>query len=131
MRLCLGLIALITAHTLFAQTGPGGVGSSATNVLWLKADAGTSTTVNFGAVSQWDDMSGNGNHATQPTSSQQPLFTTSLINTMPALFFDNANSPNNDLLSIADANNLDNTSGLTILTVTRPISIDGSNARAI
>jgi hypothetical protein len=131
MRLCLGLIALITAPALFAQTGPGGVGSSATNVLWLKADAGTSTTVNFGAVSQWDDMSGNANHATQATSSQQPLFTTSLINTMPALFFDNAGSPNNDLLSIADANNLDNTSGLTILTVTRPISIDGSNARGI
>jgi hypothetical protein len=131
MRACLSLLALITAQTLFAQTGPAGVGSSTNNPLWLKADAGTSTTVNGGAVSAWNDASGNANHASQATGSQQPIYTTGLINGMPALFFDNIGSPANDLMTVNDADNLDNTAGLTILTVTRPISIDNSNARAI
>lgn len=131
MRALIILLGILAANISFAQTGPGGVGATGTVPLWLKADAGTSTTTNGQPVSSWSDMSGNNNNATQATASQQPLYTTALINGMPALFFDNIGSPGNDLMSVADADNLDNTSGLTILTVTRPISIDNSNARAI
>jgi hypothetical protein len=71
-------------------TGPGGVGASVTNRLWLRADAGTSTTTNGQPVSAWNDQSGNGNNATQGTSANQPLFIASepLANNRPVLRFD-------------------------------------------
>jgi hypothetical protein len=43
-------------------------------VLWLKADAGI-TVDGSGNVSQWNDQSGYGRHATQTTSGQRPGFT--------------------------------------------------------
>ncbi len=131
MRALTLIIGILGSNLVFAQTGPAGVGTTGTVSLWLKADAGTSTTNNLTAVSSWNDQSGNNNNASQATASQQPLYTTGLINGMPALFFDNIGGPNNDLMTVADADNLDNTAGLTILTVTRPISIDNSTARAI
>jgi len=131
MRALMFLAGFLVTNTLFAQTGPAGVGNSTSNSLWLKADAGTSTTANGTAVSSWNDVSGNNNHATQATSNNQPIYTSSLMNAMPAIFFDNAASPNNDLMTIVDADNLDNTNGLTILTVSRPTSIDAANARAL
>src|ERR1041385_5957503 len=112
MRALIISLALLSANVLFAQTGPAGVGSTANNSLWLKADLGTSTTVNGNPVSSWGDASSNSNTATS-SGSQHAIYTSSLMNGMPALFFDNASSPNNDLLSIADNNNLDNTTGLT------------------
>ena len=129
--LIITLLTVTGAHLLFAQTGPGGIGNSTTVPLWLKADSGPNTLSNGQPVSQWSDKSGNNNHATQSTASQQPLFASSLINGMPALFFDNIGGPNNDLLSVPDNDNLDNTAGLTIITVSRPISIDNTAARAI
>ncbi|HZY80280.1 MAG TPA: LamG-like jellyroll fold domain-containing protein [Cyclobacteriaceae bacterium] len=130
MRKLLLYLFILAASPIIAQTGPGGVGNSSSNVLWLKADAGTNTTTNFGAVSSWTDASGNSNNASQPTAAKQPLYSTGLINGMPALFFDNTSGANYDEMFVADNSNLDNTAGLTILTVSRPISIDG-NARAV
>jgi len=74
-------------------TGPGGVGASVTNRLWLRADAGTSTTTNGQPVSSWNDQSGNGNNATQGTSANQPLYIASepLANNRPVLRFDGSN----------------------------------------
>ena len=40
--------------------------------LWLDANDSSSITQSSGAVSQWADKSGNGNHATQSTSTKQP-----------------------------------------------------------
>lgn len=40
---------------------------------WYKADAGV--TLNGSTVSQWDDMSGSGNHAIQATAINQPTYT--------------------------------------------------------
>lgn len=56
--------------TSYAQTGPGGVGNSSNNVIWLDGNvlnysSGTS-------VSAWPDQSGNGNDFSQSTSSRQP-----------------------------------------------------------
>ncbi len=39
---------------------------------WYRADRGI--TLNSGNVSQWNDLSGNGNHLTQSTASAQPLW---------------------------------------------------------
>jgi hypothetical protein len=59
-----------------------------TTALWLDAaDASTVTTVN-GAVSQWDDKSGNGRNATQATTSSRPAYTNAGLNGLNILTFD-------------------------------------------
>jgi hypothetical protein len=57
---------------------PGGV--SANLQLWLKAGTGATS-------STWQDQSGNGNNATQATTSAQPAVTANQINFNPALVF--------------------------------------------
>jgi hypothetical protein len=59
-----------------------------TTALWLDAaDSSTVTTVN-GAVSQWDDKSGNGRNATQATASSRPAYTNAGLNGLNILTFD-------------------------------------------
>ncbi|MBD2653680.1 hypothetical protein H6G45_09290 [Synechocystis sp. FACHB-383] len=43
--------------------------------LWLDASVPTSITLDSGAVSQWDDLSGNNRHVTQSTSTKRPTYT--------------------------------------------------------
>lgn len=68
-----------------AQTGPGGVGNSSSNYLWL--DAARLQLNNNDPVSSWTDFSGNNNTATQGTSANQPVYLTNYINARPALYF--------------------------------------------
>jgi hypothetical protein len=59
-----------------------------TTALWLDAaDSSTVTTVS-GAVSQWNDKSGNANHATQSTSGSRPTRQAAVQNGLGALLFD-------------------------------------------
>ena len=61
-------------------------------VLWLKADAGV-TADGFGRVSEWDDQSGNFNHATQFSGTDlMPILVTNGFNGQPAIHFDGTNS---------------------------------------
>lgn len=53
---------------------------------WDASDTGT-ITQSGGLVSQWDDLSGNGNHLTQGTGSQQPTTGTRTINSLNTLDF--------------------------------------------
>lgn len=116
----------------FSQTGPAGIGTSTNNVFWLKADKGTSSSTNNTAISTWSDQSGNGIDVTQTVSAQQPSFNTNVINGYPAIQFDNVSTANqNDKLLGIDSPLLDNTSGYSIFTVTRPLSLDNSTARSI
>jgi hypothetical protein len=96
-------IALLAATTAMAQAGPGGVGSSSTNVLWLDANNGVVHSSN--AVSQWSDRSGNANHALLPGSipSARPTRVTSAVNGYPALGFDGSD----DQLWVTDHSTLD------------------------
>lgn len=119
------IVGMITGSSI-AQTGPGGVGNSTNNVLWLKADAGTSTTVSGAAVSSWNDQSGNSIHVTQSSATQQPLFQSNVINGFPAILFDNDMTGQNDKLLGPDSPLLDNTSGYSFFTVTRPVNF-GTN----
>lgn len=59
--------------------------------LWLKADAGTSTTVDGAAISQWNDQSGNANHATQGGGTAQPIYKAAIVNGLPVVRFDRSN----------------------------------------
>jgi hypothetical protein len=80
-----------------AQTGPGGVGTSATNVLWLNADkdaynnGGVTPAGTTDDVQQWNDQSGNARNATQPVLSYRPNYITNVVNGLPVLRFSGGN----------------------------------------
>ncbi len=56
-------------------------------VLWLDASDTASITQAAGSVSQWNDKSGNGNHATQGAGASQPITGTRTINGRNVLDF--------------------------------------------
>jgi hypothetical protein len=64
----------ITSITANAQTGPGGVGNSSSNQLWLKADDITGLSPNDPLSGTWVDASGNGNNALQLTAGYRPTY---------------------------------------------------------
>lgn len=99
------LVPLVaTALSAFGQTGPGGVGNSTSNVLWL--DANFSVTRSGTAVTAWNDRSGNGNNATPPSAAARPAFVAGSVNGFPSIDFDGTD----DELRVPDVNSLDLTS---------------------
>lgn len=125
------ILCLSTLLIHRAQTGPGGVGTSSTNVLWLKADKGTSSSTNGTAISYWNDQSGNGINVTQTTSAQQPTYNTNVLNNFPGIQFDNTTGNTvADRMHAADNTALDNTSGYSFFNVVKMNNI-GTDARAI
>jgi hypothetical protein len=114
-----------------SQTGPAGVGTSSNNVLWLKADAGTSTTNSGTAINFWNDQSGNGINVSQSTNAQKPLYRENIMNGFPSIEFDgNSTAGQNDYLTAPDNPLLDNTNGYAIFTVSRLKGFTG-DAQAI
>jgi hypothetical protein len=73
------MIGNIVAGTLSVSTPPPFVPTDISNLyLWLDADDASTFTYSSGTViSQWNDKSGNGYHATQATVSKQPSRVTS------------------------------------------------------
>tara|TARA_R110002049_G_scaffold306731_1_gene505702 strand:- start:1535 stop:3373 length:1839 start_codon:yes stop_codon:yes gene_type:complete len=105
----------------FGQFGPGGVGNSTNNGIWLRADQFSGA--DGDPVATWEDQSGNGNDASRATLVEQPLYySTSALNSQPIIRFDGSN----DQMQIADANILDGSGGLTYFAVLRGNNIDGS-----
>ena len=67
-------LLFLALPTAWAQTGPGGVGSSSTHVLYLRADTGRTSPVSNGdALSTLDDLSGNDNDASA-ANGEEPIF---------------------------------------------------------
>jgi hypothetical protein len=67
---------------------------------WYDADDASTITESGGLVSQWDDKSGNNNHVTQGSASNQPTTGTRTINSLNALDFDGDQiSTNNSVMS--------------------------------
>ena len=62
-KIILLLFAASNINNGFAQS-PGGFGTTNMN-LWVKADAGTSSTTDGASLSSWNDQSGSGNNGTQ------------------------------------------------------------------
>jgi hypothetical protein len=84
---------------------------------WLKADNG----ITFGtgsSVASWTDMSGNGNNATQATSSAQPILTNGAINGLPSINFNGTNQ-----CLVLPAGFANYTAGATIFIVTNPTNL--------
>ncbi|CAG5076305.1 LamG-like jellyroll fold domain-containing protein [Parvicella tangerina] len=98
LHLTLFFFLLLGDTSLLAQTGPAGIRSSATNELWLVTegnaytDAGTSLGTDGNSIQQWNDISGNGNHATQTNASLQPTLSTNKANGFSSLVFEGSSS---------------------------------------
>ena len=100
MRAALTLLLftfLMVAQTGFAQSGPGGVGSSANMLIWMNADssvfndAGTTAATNGNTVQQWNDQSGNSNNLSQSTAASRATLVTNQLNSHNVLNFDGSN----------------------------------------
>ena len=94
-------------------------------VLWLDSSNidtqnNTTLTSTSTSISEWLDLSGNGNNAIQTTSTSQPVFNS----TNTGIDFDGSN----DFLPIisSDLNFEDNNQGLTQIIVMEPTSTDDS-----
>ncbi|MBL3658955.1 T9SS type A sorting domain-containing protein [Fulvivirga sediminis] len=96
MKYVIILQTLLSVNFLFAQSGPGGIGSSdgtSNLVLWHDAaqltftDAGVSPTADGDSILQWNDLSGYENHSSQITSDRRPSWNESIINGLPAVYF--------------------------------------------
>ncbi len=77
-------------------SGPGGVGDSASNELWLRADAGLlngsdNPAVDAENIKTWYDVSGNINHLVQSTLANRPVLSSTGMNSLPTVVFDGAN----------------------------------------
>ena len=105
---------LICSNQVSAQSGPGGVGNSSTNVLWLDANYGV--TAPTAGVTSWTDRSGAGNTVVQATAALQPLYLTNAINGYPTVFFDD-DQTNPDYMSRVDNATLEGMNGLTAFCV--------------
>jgi hypothetical protein len=84
--------------TLISDPGAGGgstpplwTPADTTTALWLDASDATSITLTSGAVSQWNDKSGNGRHFSQGTAAKRPNVTSAEINGLDVVTFDGTN----------------------------------------
>lgn len=109
-RILVAIFSMATVNLAIAQTGPGGVGSSTNNVMWLRADD-----LSASPVSTWPDQSGNANNVTQGTGASQPTWIDIQLNGLPIVRFDGAD----DFLDGPASNALigDGQEDLTILVV--------------
>ncbi|MBX2974337.1 MAG: hypothetical protein KF797_14665, partial [Flavobacteriales bacterium] len=105
------IIACLHAFgTAYGQSGPAGIGSSSSNVLWLRADEGVHATttgtpaVNNGDVAQWSDRSGNGRNAVQATTANRPNYITNAVNGKPAIRFTKTSGDHFTTSGITSAN---------------------------
>ena len=58
-------------------------------VMWLQAgEASVQTNMVNGRITQWNDLSGSGNHAVQADTNRQPLYVTNGPNGLPTIYFD-------------------------------------------
>jgi len=70
--------------------------------LWLDATDSATITASGGAVSQWNDKSGNAYHFTQATGANQPTTNSRTINSKNVIDFDGTN----DFMSVASSTSL-------------------------
>jgi hypothetical protein len=69
--------------------------------LWLKADAGVTTSGT--SVTQWADQSGNGNNVTQATTAAQPQLQTNVFAGNPSVYFDGTDWLDNTVSNVVTA----------------------------
>lgn len=114
---------IATASSPSGGGTPGGV--SANLQLWLKADAGTSTTTNGANVFSWIDQSPN-SWTADNSADNEPIYNTNAINFNPALNF-GLNGRSELSINNGYPQSPPGSSGLTIFSVFKPISDTSKN----
>jgi len=95
-------------------------------VAWFDAQDAASITQSSGAVSQWNDKSGNGNHLTQATAGKKPTYSaTGLGGAQPSVSFDGG-----DVLATAGTVAM-GVSSFTALAVCRISASGGASSRVV
>jgi uncharacterized protein YqfB (UPF0267 family) len=128
MKLFTFIIIAGMAFCAYAQDGPGGIGNSdgsgnqPENSLWLKSDSISGLT-SGSSVTNWLDVSGNSNDASQAAVDRRPLYLTNEINGKPVVRLDGLDSLIGDFMTVSDADNLDDTDGLSIFVLVKPQSL--------
>lgn len=119
-KLYLFLFSLFIVTYTYSQTGPGGVGNSSSNLIWVKADE-IPALLDNDLVTSWPDFSGNSNNLDQPSASFQPIFKTGILNGNPVVRFNKAasrlrktsfSSPTTALTAIYVNSNADSDDGI-------------------
>lgn len=77
------ILTLFSAALAATAQSPGGVSTGLE--VWLKADAGTSSTTDNAYLDSWADQSPNGNDATQSTVSAKPQYQANQMNGNPVI----------------------------------------------
>lgn len=127
------VLIFLAVTNVFGQTGPGGVGNSSTNKIWLKADA-LPTIADNSKVAAWWDQSGNNMNAWQNIVQYQPIYKENTINGLPVLRFDR--SGGNQYLDISTAPlggilSNSNTVFVVAKTNTGPVDASDNDAQAV
>jgi hypothetical protein len=80
---------IVIARYAISPWTPAALGSNV--AVWLDAADANTVVLNGSNVSQWNDKSGNGSHATQSTSAQQPTYSATSFSGQPGITFDGSN----------------------------------------
>ena len=123
---------ILVSPFIFAQNGPGGVGSPSNLNLWLKTD---NLNLSEGdLVEFWYDSSDNNNTASQLTQQNRPIFrATSSLNNLPVIDFSGGDdSSTSDFMTIpGDASNFGGINQMSLFSVARPSNLGSPAAQAI
>jgi len=95
--------------------------------LWLDASDATSITSSSGAVSAWNDKSGNGYNFAQSTATNKPTTGTRTKNSLNVIDFDGTNDYMQSTAAASVFNFMHNTTGATIFIVWSPDVINKNN----
>ena len=90
MRIFIIFILLLSTKILFSQSGPAGVGSSSSNILWNRSED-LSSLSNGDRITTWADQSGNSNDLSQPDALFKPEYVTNQQNGFPVVRFNQSN----------------------------------------
>ena len=74
----------------YSQTGPGGVGNSTSNLVWLEADSLTGLS-DGDDITTWGDGSGNALDFSQPDPAFKPIYKADILNSKPVVRIDKTN----------------------------------------
>ncbi|MCP4439492.1 MAG: hypothetical protein GY810_11170, partial [Aureispira sp.] len=111
-----------TLATNYTRPSPGGISDDL--AIWLKADAGTSTSIDGNQISTWNDQSGNGNSLSQATANKQPTYQSNDsedINNNPVIKFDGTDDVMSDPTGIL-GNNTYNDANIYIVSTVNSIN---------
>ncbi|MCK4698875.1 MAG: hypothetical protein KAT38_01010, partial [Bacteroidales bacterium] len=86
------LIIILLAFQInsYSQTGPGGVGNSTSNLVWLEADSLTGLS-DGDDITTWSDGSGNALDFSQPDPAYKPIYKANILNSKPVVRIDKTN----------------------------------------